>query len=83
MLAVTLIVICTRGGSAMTSDEDAQREDRRLFVGNLPLTANVTALTALFSPFGELEEARVIIDRDTRQSKGCGFITFTTKEARP
>ena len=48
----------------------------KLFVGNLSFGVVNEDLGKLFSDFGEVEEAVVIIDRDTRRSKGFGFVTF-------
>lgn len=33
-------------------------------------------LESLFSPFGEIEEALVIADKDGRGSGGFGFVTY-------
>ena len=49
---------------------------KKLFVGNLNWTATQDDLTALFSQFGQIDEAVVINDRATGRSKGFGFVTF-------
>lgn len=53
----------------------------KLYVGNLPPTVNDKELEELFSSFGEIVSAKVIIDRDTGRSKRFGFVQFATKEA--
>jgi RNA recognition motif-containing protein len=45
-----------------------------IYVGNLPYTVSESDLTDLFSPFGEVESAKLIIDRATGRSKGFGFV---------
>ena len=47
---------------------------RKLYVGNLPYTATESALSEKFEPSGTVESCKLIIDRDTGQSKGFGFI---------
>ena len=42
---------------------------------------NDASLQAAFSAFGEVAEARVVLDRETGRSRGFGFVTFGTEEA--
>ncbi|KAJ8021022.1 RNA-binding protein 38 [Holothuria leucospilota] len=53
----------------------------KIFVGGLPFHTNDESLRAYFEPFGEIEEAVVITDRNHGRSKGYGFVTMATKEA--
>lgn len=46
----------------------------RIYVGNLPYTADERALSDLFSAFGEVVEVAIVMDRDTGRSKGFGFV---------
>ena len=47
---------------------------KRLYVGNLSFNVTDTNLQDLFSPFGQVNNAQVIQDRDTGRSKGFGFV---------
>jgi RNA recognition motif-containing protein len=47
---------------------------KRLFVGNLPYTADDEALRNMFSQVGEVASASIIIDRMSGRSKGFGFV---------
>jgi RNA recognition motif-containing protein len=47
---------------------------KKLYVGNLTYNVNETDLEALFTPFGSVQSAQVIVDRDTNRSKGFGFV---------
>ena len=49
---------------------------KKLYVGNLPFTVDNDKLKEIFSAFGEVEEATIIIDKFSRRSKGFGFVTF-------
>lgn len=52
----------------------------RIYVGNLPYSADNAQLSQLFSAYGEVVDARVITDRTTGQSKGFGFVELSTEE---
>lgn len=49
---------------------------KKLFVGGLSWNTDDAALRAAFEQFGEIEEAKVIHDRDTGRSRGFGFVTY-------
>ena len=52
----------------------------RIYVGNLPYTADSEQLSQLFSVFGDVVEATVVTDRETGQSKGFGFVEMANDE---
>jgi len=52
----------------------------KLFVGSLSWGTTEHGLRELFQPYGDLEEVRVITDRETGRSRGFGFITFANRE---
>ena len=54
----------------------------KLYVGNLSYSVNDSTLRALFEPFGNIESARVISDRDTGSSKGFGFVEMSDDDAQ-
>ena len=47
---------------------------KKLYVGNLTYGVTDAALEQLFAPFGTVQSAQVIMDRDTGRSKGFGFV---------
>ena len=53
---------------------------RKLYVGNLPYSANDQGLADKFSECGTVDSAKVITDRDTGRSKGFGFVEMATDE---
>jgi RNA recognition motif-containing protein len=53
----------------------------KLYVGNLTYDVNNSGLEALFTPFGEVRSAQVVMDRDTGRSKGFGFVELDSKQA--
>jgi cold-inducible RNA-binding protein len=46
----------------------------KLYVGNLAFSVNESDLEALFAPFGAVQSAQLVVDRDTNRSKGFGFV---------
>jgi cold-inducible RNA-binding protein len=52
----------------------------RIYVGNLPYTADSESLTQLFSAYGTVAEAVIITDRDTGRSKGFGFVQMANDD---
>ncbi|MHC5537417.1 RNA recognition motif domain-containing protein [Singulisphaera rosea] len=51
---------------------------KKLYVGNLTYNVNETDLEAMFSPFGTVQSAQVIVDRDTNRSKGFAFVEMAS-----
>jgi len=47
---------------------------KRLYVGNLAYAVTDGDLQDLFGPFGTVESAQVVQDRNTGRSKGFGFV---------
>jgi cold-inducible RNA-binding protein len=52
---------------------------KKLYVGNLTYNVNESDLEALFSQFGTVQSAQIIVDRDTNRSKGFGFVEMDTE----
>jgi RNA recognition motif-containing protein len=52
----------------------------KLFVGKLSYNTTDSTLEAHFAQFGKVISAQVILDRDTRQSKGFGFVEMESEE---
>ncbi|KAL6012010.1 hypothetical protein ACLOJK_002481 [Asimina triloba] len=52
----------------------------KLFVGGLSYGTDDQSLREAFTTYGEVVEARVIMDRETGRSRGFGFVTFTSSE---
>ena len=50
---------------------------KKVYVGNLSYDVDSTSLQQLFAPFGTVESAEVIADRDTGRSKGFGFVEMS------
>jgi RNA recognition motif-containing protein len=54
---------------------------RRLFVGNLPFSANEAQLRDLFGQHGEVVSVNIVTDRFTNRPRGFAFVEMATDEA--
>lgn len=53
---------------------------KKLFVGGLSWNTNDESLRQAFEAFGQVDEAKVISDRETGRSRGFGFVTFSDED---
>jgi len=53
----------------------------KVYVGNLPFSTGNNELKEMFSSFGEITEAVIIINKFSGRSKGFGFVTFADAES--
>ncbi len=51
---------------------------RKLYVGNLPFSADEQVLTEKFSQCGTVESVNLITERDTGRSRGFGFVEMSS-----
>ncbi|KAL8167969.1 hypothetical protein V2J09_009468 [Rumex salicifolius] len=76
---------------AMSSDVEQEEDeevygernfsaDVKLFVGNLPFSADSAQLAGLFESAGNVEMVEVIYDKMTGRSRGFGFVTMSSVE---
>jgi RNA recognition motif-containing protein len=53
---------------------------KKLYVGNLPYRIADSDLEQMFTEFGSVQSAQVIMDRDTGRSKGFGFVEMSNDQ---
>ena len=51
----------------------------KLYVGNFPYSIGDANLQEMFSAFGTVTSAKVIMDRESGRSKGFGFVEMSTE----
>ncbi len=49
-----------------------------IYVGNLPFTTSDDDLRDMFAAHGNVDSARVIMDRETGRSRGFGFVEMAS-----
>ncbi len=54
--------------------------NNRLYIGNLAYSVRDDDLQQLFTPFGQVQSAKVMMERDTGRSKGFGFVEMSSAE---
>jgi cold-inducible RNA-binding protein len=52
----------------------------KLFVGNLSFNTTENDLQDMFAPHGVVQEANLMMDRDSGRPRGFGFVTMSTDE---
>ena len=62
-----------------TVDEE---DTMKIYVGGLPFTATESNVREMFAPYGEIQSAQLITDRDSGQSKGFAFVEMGDAEAK-
>ena len=67
-------------GSAVTEEKPVSEQRKSLFVRSLPATATSETLTNLFSESYPVKHATAVIDQETKQCRGYGFVTFADAE---
>uniref|UniRef100_A0A453B575 RRM domain-containing protein n=1 Tax=Aegilops tauschii subsp. strangulata TaxID=200361 RepID=A0A453B575_AEGTS len=77
------IVLRRASGSSNSSLLQAVRcmSSSKLFVGGLSYATDDPTLRDAFSGYGDVLEARIIMDRESGRSKGFGFVTYASTEA--
>jgi RNA recognition motif-containing protein len=53
----------------------------KIYVGNLPFSANEESVRALFAQHGNVDSVALISDRDTGRPRGFGFVEMTKDDA--
>lgn len=60
---------------------EAERDTRTVFAQNLPTKATEDDIIEFFEKVGKVRDVRLIADRNSRRSKGFGYIEFYEKES--
>nr|XP_010906042.3 UBP1-associated protein 2A [Elaeis guineensis] len=67
--------------SRISASAESDPVHRKIFVHGLGWDATTETLASVFCQYGEIEECRVVVDRNTGRSKGYGFVLFRTRAA--
>ena len=51
-----------------------------IYVGNMNFSFSDQELSNLFTPYGEVSSAKIILDRESGRSKGFGFVVMQNDE---
>ena len=53
----------------------------KLYVGGLSWNTDNDGLRQAFERFGDVEDVRIVTDRETGRSRGFGFVTFNSSQS--
>ncbi|XAR56187.1 hypothetical protein NMG60_11036565 [Bertholletia excelsa] len=65
----------------LSDDKKEVLETARLFVRNLPYTTTEDELEEHFGKFGNVTEVHLVVDKDTKQSKGIAYVLYSLPES--
>ncbi|KAG8780759.1 RNA recognition motif-containing protein [Serendipita sp. 398] len=65
---------------SQTVEGDSHHHGTTVFVSNLPYTATSTDLKTLFSDVAPVKNAFVVLEKESKVSKGVGYVTFAMQE---
>ena len=54
---------------------------KKLYVGNLSYSSTEPVLEDLFGQYGQVVSAKIVIDRETKRSRGFGFVEMEEDDA--
>ncbi|KAF4382171.1 RNA-binding protein CP29B, chloroplastic [Cannabis sativa] len=69
-----------RGGRGGGGGGGGRDDGNRIYVGNLPWSADNSTLHDLFSEQGQVVDAKVVFDRESGRSRGFGFVTYNSAD---
>ncbi|TWR25742.1 RNA-binding protein [Mucilaginibacter pallidiroseus] len=52
----------------------------KVFIGGLPLEVSEAELNAVFEDFGPVKSLRIVKDRETKESRGFGFVEMVNED---
>ncbi|XP_031284877.1 multiple RNA-binding domain-containing protein 1 isoform X2 [Pistacia vera] len=67
--------------SSLKDEQEESWESGRLFVRNLPYTASEDELKEHFNKFGNVSEVHIVVDKDTKRSKGIAYVLYALPES--
>jgi len=53
---------------------------KKIYVGNFSFNMSEEELRSMFEPYGNVESATLVTDRDTGRSRGFGFVTMSNDD---
>lgn len=59
------------------------RQQKTLYVGNLPYKANESHVRDLFAEYGQVYAVRLMKDKRTGKRRGFGFVVMAATDAEP
>ncbi|KAL8138053.1 hypothetical protein V2J09_004054, partial [Rumex salicifolius] len=69
------------GNPSMNDSNEESLDSGRLFVRNLPYTTTEDELQELFIRFGDVAEVHLVVDKETKRSKGFAYVLYRVPEA--
>ena len=65
----------------MNETSETRGAEYKLFVANIPFSSTPEELQEHFSRCGTVVDCKIVVDKGTGESRGFGFVTFSTEQA--
>ena len=65
----------------MANDQNSEDRLKKIFVGGLNRSTTNDGLRAYFDSYGEMSDCVVIVDPQSKESRGFGYVTFVDKNS--
>ena len=65
----------------MANEQNGEDRLKKIFVGGLSRSTTNEGLKAYFGEYGEMSDCVVIVDPQTKDSRGFGYVTFENKDS--
>ncbi|KAJ8504039.1 hypothetical protein OPV22_004925 [Ensete ventricosum] len=78
---ILVLSVSALGGSQLVKLKMSEIEEYRCFIGSLSWSTTDEDLKDAFHKFGQITEAKVVVDKFSGRSRGFGFVTFDDKRA--
>ncbi|MCA9708087.1 MAG: hypothetical protein KDK70_19705 [Myxococcales bacterium] len=79
LMSIEEVMRNMQGTAESEHEDDARTIPSRLFVGGLDWRITDDQLRQEFAKLGSVDEAIVVLDRDTGDSRGFGFVTMSDR----
>ncbi|XP_039058080.1 glycine-rich RNA-binding protein 4, mitochondrial-like [Hibiscus syriacus] len=79
-MQVDSLLSATRPGLFQVFRSMSTSPSSKLFVGGISYQTDDQSLREAFSKYGEVIDAKIIVDRETGRSKGFGFVSYSSTE---
>ncbi|XP_009772604.1 multiple RNA-binding domain-containing protein 1 [Nicotiana sylvestris] len=67
--------------SSIKDEKEEDLESGRLFLRNLPYTTTEEELEEHFRKFGSVSQVHIVVDKDTKRSKGIAYVLYSLPES--
>jgi cold-inducible RNA-binding protein len=77
---ISFSVLPTSAENSQSIPYNKESRVKKIYVGNFSFNMTEEELRSMFEPYGNVESATLVTDRDTGRSRGFGFVAMSNDE---